>query len=186
MALEPDRPAASDRERLYEQAVTSFGAALTRIARSSELDRHKQEDLLQDIHLALWRSLEHFDGDCALGTWVYRVAHNTVASHVLKDRRQTARQFESLDTLAASDEPIHPDDPEDVAVRRLLLDEVARLVRQLHPLDRQVLLLYLEGLEAAAIGEIAGLSASNVATKVHRIKKILKKRLGGGGHDGAS
>jgi RNA polymerase sigma-70 factor (ECF subfamily) len=181
MALEPSRPAASDRDRLYEQAVATLGPALTRIARSSEQDRHKQEELLQDIHLALWRSLHRFDGACALGTWVYRVAHNTAASYVLKDRRQSARRFISLDALAACDEPAHADDPEEAAARRLLLDDVAAIVRRLHPLDRQVLLLYLEGLEATAIGEVTGLSASNVATKVHRIKKILKTQLGGAG-----
>ena len=115
MAPEPTVPTTSPRDRLYDEAAAAFGAALIRLARASEKDRHRQEDLLQDIHLALWRSFARFDGACALGTWVYRIAHNTVASHVLKDRRRAARQFVSLDVLAAGDEPAHPDDSEEAA-----------------------------------------------------------------------
>jgi RNA polymerase sigma-70 factor, ECF subfamily len=51
------------------------------------------------------------------------------------------------------------------------------LIQQLDPLDRQVMLLYLEGLDAASIGEIIGISAGNVATKVHRVKKVLAQRF---------
>ena len=47
----------------------------------------------------------------------------------------------------------------------------------LAPLDREVMLLYLEDLDAAAIGEITGLSARNVATKIHRLKVLLARRL---------
>jgi RNA polymerase sigma-70 factor (ECF subfamily) len=57
------------------------------------------------------------------------------------------------------------------------------LIQRLKPLDRQVILSYLEGLDAASIGEITGLSAGNVATKIHRIKSILARRLNAGGND---
>jgi DNA-directed RNA polymerase specialized sigma24 family protein len=49
------------------------------------------------------------------------------------------------------------------------------LIRRLKPLDRQVILLYPEGETAAAIAEVTGLSAGNVATKIHRIKNALKQ-----------
>ena len=51
------------------------------------------------------------------------------------------------------------------------------LIHELKPLDRQVMLLYLEGLDGAEIGEVTGLSTANVATKIHRIKKILAARF---------
>jgi len=51
---------------------------------------------------------------------------------------------------------------------------------QLKPIERQVILLYLEGTDAASIAEITGISAGNVATKIHRIKKILAGRFGRG------
>ena len=56
-------------ERLYEEAAATFGAALGRLARAYEADPEKRRDLLQEIHLALWRSFEGFDGRCSLRTW---------------------------------------------------------------------------------------------------------------------
>jgi RNA polymerase sigma-70 factor (ECF subfamily) len=57
------------------------------------------------------------------------------------------------------------------------------LIQQLKHPDRQVMLAYLEGMDAAAIGEITGLSAVNVATKIHRIKRLLARRFEEGRRD---
>jgi RNA polymerase sigma-70 factor (ECF subfamily) len=50
-------------------------------------------------------------------------------------------------------------------------------------LDRQVILLYLEGLDAASIADVIGITAGNVSTKVHRVKKILARRSHEARHD---
>ena len=68
------------REELYEEAAASCRGALDRLVRAYERDPDKRRDLLQDIHVALWLSLEDFEGRCSLNTWVYRVAHNTAIS----------------------------------------------------------------------------------------------------------
>ncbi len=52
---------------LYDEAVASFGPALERLAASYEFDRTKREDLLQEIHLNVWRSFASFDGRCSFG-----------------------------------------------------------------------------------------------------------------------
>jgi RNA polymerase sigma-70 factor (ECF subfamily) len=52
------------------------------------------------------------------------------------------------------------------------MERLLGLIQRLRPLDRQVMLLYLEDIHARAIGEIVGLSAANVATKIHRVKKV--------------
>ena len=63
------------------------------------------------------------------------------------------------------------------------LDRLFTLIRQLKPLDRQVIVSYLEDMGAVSIGEITGLSPGNVAMKIHRIKDILARRFHGGrGH----
>jgi RNA polymerase sigma-70 factor (ECF subfamily) len=64
-------------------------------------------------------------------------------------------------------------DVESAASRRQAVDWLYALIHRLNPAERQVILLYLDGLDAAAIGDITGLSARNVATRVHRIKKVL-------------
>jgi RNA polymerase sigma-70 factor (ECF subfamily) len=162
----------------YEEASALYGAALERLARAYEPDPDRRLDLLQEIHIALWRSLAGFDGRCSLRTWVYRVAHNTATSQVIR-RRASAPTLVGLDELAAM--PIENSREDEVDQQRVM-KHVLLLVHALAPLDRQVILLYLEGMDASTIGEITGLSSGNVATKVHRIKKILSQRFHQGGH----
>ena len=64
-----------------------------------------------------------------------------------------------------------------------LMEQLLRLIRRLQPIDRQIILLYLEGLDGASIGEVTGISAGNVATRVHRIKSLLRRRVHAVGDD---
>ena len=171
MAAVPDL--GSQQDRLYAEATAQYAAALERLARAYERDADRRLDLLQEIHLALWRSFASFDGRCSLRTWVYRVAHNVAASQVSR-RRRRAPTLVGLDELESRPDAI---DHEQRLHDRLALDRVMTLIHSLVPLDRQVILLYLEGVDAASIAEITGLTSSNVATKVHRLKKILARSL---------
>ena len=173
--------ARTGRDELYAEAAATFGAALERLARGYERDPDRCLDLLQDIHIALWRSLARFEGRCSLRTWVYRVAHNTATSRVLRPRRDTrifAEAERALESIAATD------DEERAFDERRTLERVYELIHTLRPLDRQVMLLYLEDVDAAAIAEITGLSAANVATKVHRIKQLMVRQFQAEGRDG--
>jgi len=164
-----------DPRELYEEAVAELGPALVRVAQSYERDPDRRQDLLQDIHFALWRSFASFDQRCSLRTWTYRVAHNVASSHVLRARRRRARPLVGLEVLEQS--PSHEEAPDEHLASRLdaerRREQLFRLLERLAPLDRQLMLLYLEGLDAASISEVTGLSSANVATKVHRIKRIL-------------
>ena len=142
-------------EALYGSAVSAHGAALERLARSYEADPDKRQDLLQEIHLALWRSFRTFDEHCSLRTWVFRVGHNMAATHIVKE----PRTFAALVGLDGIPEIASETDVEGVVDRRGMLERLFALTHQLRPLDRQVVLLYLEDNDAAMIGEITGLSA---------------------------
>jgi len=172
----PAQPPTQD--ELYQEAADAYDAALERLARAYEADAEVRRDLLQDIHMALWRSFEGFDGRCSLRTWVYRVAPNTAASHVIRQRRNKSQTLVGLEELESV-----PDHREGAltADRRHALERLMELVQSLKPLDRQIILSYLDGLDAASIGEITGISPENVATKIHRIKNILARRFREGG-----
>jgi hypothetical protein len=71
--------------------VDTFGVPLVRLARAYEGDADARRDLLQEIHLHLWRSFAQYDQRCSLRTWVYRVAHNVATSHVIRQRRIRSR-----------------------------------------------------------------------------------------------
>ena len=167
---------AGEEDRLYEAFAAEFGPSIERLARAYEADGDLRRDLLQDIHTALWRSLRVFDGRCSRRTWVYRVAHNTAASHVAASVRRRARDYVSLEAAEALASPNH-NSTED----HLALDRLMSLIQKLRPLDKQVMLLYLEGLEGEAIAEITGASPGSVATKIHRIKAVLARQFRQGG-----
>jgi RNA polymerase sigma-70 factor (ECF subfamily) len=176
-----DRARASEQERRYLEAAEEFGPALERLARAYERDADTRRDLLQDIHIALWRSLARFDGRCSLRTWVYRVAHNTATSKALRPRTNAPTLVaidDSLDSLAESAAE------EQRLDRTRAIERLHDLIRRLAPLDRQVMLLYLEQLDAASIAEITGLSPVNVSTKVHRIKQVLIRQFHEASSDG--
>jgi RNA polymerase sigma-70 factor (ECF subfamily) len=168
-------------EQRYAEVARIFGAALERLAGAYERDPDARRDLLQDIHVALWRSLARYDSRCSLRTWVYRVAHNTAISRVVRPRA-------NVPTLVALDTDLDSiadlSDREATLDRHRALDRLHALIRRLRPLDRQVMLLYLEEEDTASIAEITGLSVANVSTKVHRIKQILIRQFHEGSYHG--
>jgi RNA polymerase sigma-70 factor, ECF subfamily len=163
---------------LYRDAAEKFGASLDRLARAYELDPDRRRDLSQDIHFQLWRSFQRYDARCSLRTWTYRVAHNVATSYVMRERRKFSAlvSLEELEML--------PDTAQGhlAANQRINLEQLSALIQQLKPLDRQVIVSYLEDMDAASIGEITGLSPANVAMRIHRTKKVLSKMFREGGN----
>lgn len=152
------------------EARVGIGPALERLARAWEADPEKRRDLLQEIHFQLWRSFSKFDGRCSTRTWVYRIAHHVATSYVVRERRTFA-------TLVSLEELEKLPDRTPASDQQLNLDRLATLIQQLKPLDRQVIVSYLEDMDAASIGEITGLSPANVAMRIHRIKNVLARRF---------
>jgi RNA polymerase sigma-70 factor (ECF subfamily) len=164
----------AQRDQLYASAAEAFGAAIVRVARGYEFHDEKRRDLVQDIHLALWRSLARFEARCALGTWVYRIAHNVGARHIASAKREG--NLVALDDDRLTDEA----DVEGTLDRQHMLAALQTMIHRLAAPDRQVMLLYLEDLPAAEIADVTGLSPGNVAVKIHRIKTVLAQRFAQG------
>ena len=163
-------PTTLSQDDAYAQAADEYGGAIERLARGYEADRDLARDLVQDIHAALWRSFEYFEGQCSVRSWVYRIGHNMAVSHIQASRRSKPGELVGIDAIAeipSADD--HAQATEESQLRRRLLATIHRL----KPADRQVMLLYLEELTAEEIGEVTGLSAGAVATRIHRLKALL-------------
>jgi RNA polymerase sigma-70 factor (ECF subfamily) len=162
-----------NQDDLYGNAVEEYGSSLERLASAYEADPDRRRDLIQDIHFQLWRSFLRYDARCSIRTWVYRVAHNVAASYVMRERRvfSTLVSLEELEMLSDKSEG------QFAANQRINLERLSALIQQLKPVDRQVIVSYLEDMDAASIGEITGLSPGNVAVRIHRIKNLLAKRF---------
>jgi RNA polymerase sigma-70 factor, ECF subfamily len=153
---------------LYQDIATAYGRAVERLARAYEADPDRRQDLVQEIHLEIWKSLEVYESRCALRTWVYRVAHNTAAKHVIRRCRTKPEVLLSLEEMSQLSQKPSGDAGSQESLRQLM-----DFIHRLKPPDRQPILLYLEGVDSESIAEIMGLSPGNVRTKIHRVKAIL-------------
>ena len=130
-----------------------------------------RDDLAQDILAQAWRSYPSYDPDRPFGTWFYRVALNVAISwvrvHAPRQRATVPLDLDRHDTEAA---PLDP-----VTAERVHALTVA--IQELEPLDRALVLLYLDDHSHRDIAAVLGLSESNVSTKLHRLKQRLRQRL---------
>jgi len=162
--------AKAQQDARYLAAARTHGAMIERLARGYEADPELRNDLVQEIHTALWRSFAIFEGQCAEKSWVHRIAHNVGVTHMMTWLRKRKVPLVGLEQIA---ELPDGDNPEHTTGARALSDRLLVAIHRLQPADRQVMLLYLEDLTAAEIGEVTGLSASAVAVRIHRLKALL-------------
>jgi RNA polymerase sigma factor (sigma-70 family) len=141
-----------------------------------------RDDLMQEIGAQLWRSFGSYDGARAkFSTWMYRIALNVAISQARRERWSDADRFEPLDShlldTVGGGEPIQEPDER----LRVLYEFIGRL----DPLNRALILLYLEDRSYTEIAEILGISETNVATKISRIKQTLRGQMVGAETTGA-
>lgn len=127
-----------------------------------------REDLFQEILLNAWKGIRSFKGEARFSTWLYRVALNTAITFYRKERRQV----ETMPWPPALALPDNTPDGQQEALR-----EMYRAIGELSPIDKALVMLYLEEYSYAEIGDIMGITANNVAVKMNRIKTRLKTRI---------
>lgn len=120
-------------------------------------------DLYQDVVSNLWVAYPKFRNESAVSTWIYRIALNTCISGIRKEMRKPQRvSFSQLSDVF--------EQPEDMSAE---IKELYRLIHQLKIVERAIILLYLEEKSYQQIADIVGLTVSNVAVKLKRIKEKL-------------
>ena len=136
-----------------------------------------RNDLLQEVLLAVWKSIPAFRGQAKPTTYLYRVSHNAALLWIRteKNYRRRVEQFSasSPETLTA--------DADSLADERLA--KIYSAIHLLKPLDRSLILLSLDGLGYREMAEVLGLSESNVGVKLNRIKTQLTETLKGNEHE---
>lgn len=153
-----------------QSIIARYGAGLARVAAAYEADRALWEDLVQDILLAIHRSLPSLRDEASVGPFVFRIAHNRGVTHVVRQR--AARKAADLATL-----PETPPNPEEELLAGEQSARLATAIRNLSLPLRQVITLVLEDLSYEAIAETLGLSISNVGVRINRAKAQLKEML---------
>ena len=150
--------------------IATYGPALARVAASYEADPALQEDLLQEILLAVHRALPSLIDQDRLAPYIFRIAHNRSVTHVIQ---QSARRKIYIPEIP----DIEVETPENLLLSSERSRNLAACIRRLPLPYRQVMTLVLEDLSYAEIAEALGLSLSNVGVRVNRAKSQLKAML---------
>lgn len=169
--METERRRESEaRSQRFERALACHGDALWRLAGAYTAGPDDREDLYQQILVAMWKALPRFRGDSSERTFLFRIAHNRAITFQKRVRR--TRPGEPYSDLTDGSPT-----PEQTTITR---DEHARLRQAVHalpPPGREVVTLALEGLSNQEIAEVLGITGGNVAVRLHRARKTLRRAL---------
>lgn len=143
-----------------------------RLASSHEADREHARELTQDILVAIWRAWPSFRHQCSERTYVARIAHHRIATHIARSVRRPTFTALSEDIMAA--EPT----PEDAAIACDAKQRLSAMVRQLPIAYREVAILLLEGFTPGEVAQTLGLTPNAVAVRGTRAREMLRSLLG--------
>lgn len=129
-------------------------------------DQEDKKDLYQEIVYQIWKSFALFRGKAKISTWIYRIALNTCLNH----RNKASRRKDTIESFPEW-KVWHKDDDSD---KQEKIQYMYSLIHQLNEIEKAITLLYLEEKSYEEIAEITGLSATNVGTRLNRIKQKLK------------
>ncbi len=129
-----------------------------------------RSDLIQEITIQLWKSWKNYNNDYKISTWMYRIALNVAISFYRKtSRKKTLFQpIKETPILVSNDEDI------DVSEK---IKQLYHFISKFNALNKALILLYLDQYSYEEIASVLGISKTNVATKISRIKKRLKKEF---------
>jgi len=129
-----------------------------------------KEDLSQEIVYNLWKAFANYTPDHKFSTWLYRVALNVAISYYRKEKRSLQYTPYDENLIIFNDEGYN----KELEGNLLLLQQ---FVFELKEIDKSIMLLYLDDKSYHEIAEITGISETNVATKINRIKTNLKAKF---------
>ncbi len=156
----------------YSPKIMRFGMKMCR-------DEEDAREVMQDTWLAAARGVRDFRGQSSLSTWLYSIAR----SFCIKRRRRTVGEpehLEALDELSEDRSPglVAQQRPDDAAAAREIELALERAILALEPSYREVLLLRdVEGLSAAEVAEVVGVSVDAVKSRLHRARAAVRARL---------
>lgn len=163
----------AEKSELFLSVIDEHKGILYKIASSYCRDKEDRRDIIQEIVFQLWKSFERYDSRYMYSTWIYRISLNVAISFYRKEIRKgvifSMQYDEALNAIEIKSED---NDEMDESLKML-----KQFISELKEIDRALIILYLEEKSYREIAEITGITQTNVATKIGRIKKILKQKF---------
>jgi len=153
----------------FIEFVDGYRKLIYKVCRMYCRNDARVKDVEQEILAQLWMVFPKYNGSCQPSTWIYRIALNTAISCYRREKKHSANRADVDQTvfqLPAGDE------------NNELEEQIGRLYRVMDgfaELDKALLLLYLDDNSYEEIAKVLGITVTNVATKISRLKQRLKK-----------
>jgi RNA polymerase sigma factor (sigma-70 family) len=161
----------NDTPEKFLTVIQANKGIIYKVANAYCRDEENRKDLIQEIILQLWLSFEKYDPQYKLSTWIYRIALNVSISFYRKEnRRKDIHQPLPDSIIYLSDDPFPSEMDNNIAL-------LQAFIKELKDIERAIILLYLEGNSQQEIAEILGISVTNTATRISRIKQQLKLKF---------
>lgn len=159
-----------EQQQFFHEIIEQHKGILFKVARVYCPTEDDRQDLIQEMMIQIWQSVHTYKDQFKLSTWLYRICLNVAISFYRKNTTR-ANRFTVLN------EQMTEIPTEDKAETEQQLNLLTQFISELKEIDKALMILYLEDKSHAEIAEILGVSASNVGTKVGRIKDKLKTRF---------
>ena len=150
-------------EQQFSQLVRENKSTIYTVCYMFSNNQDEVADLFQEVLIKLWKGYSTFESRSDIKTWIYRVALNTCISIDRKNKRRAKHQL-SMDINLFADK--------DAKTEQVSM--LHRRINQLQPLDRAIVLLWLESMTYEEIASIIGITPKNVSVRLYRIKETLK------------
>ena|SRR5690554_2776806 len=160
-----------EQRQLFNEIIEQHKGILLKVARGYCQNDTDRQDLIQEMLIQIWRSISKYNGQSKMSTWLYRISLNVAISFYRKSSTR-ASKYTALD-----DKTVRPLAAVDCTEDEWKLNLLEQFISELKEIDKALMILYLEDKSHADIAEILGMSASNVGTKVSRIKEKLRQRF---------
>lgn len=153
----------------FSALIDEHKGIIYQIANSYCRHAEDRKDLIQEIVVQLWKSHSRYDERFKLSTWIYRIALNVAISAFRREKKRSDR-VSPLEEIII--EPAAEPEQSDPRIATL-----HRIVDQLDELNRALMILYLDDNSYRDIAGILGLTETNVATKINRLKLKIREQF---------
>ncbi len=162
-------------ETQFASWIREYSAIAVRIARAFEFNQENQADLLQEILLQWWRSIQNFPNGANPTSWLYRVGLNAAMTW----QRRESRRGRIIDPSAPFAQLIHTAAQPVDSSGRHAIDDLYLAIQQLRTPERALILLHLDGFSYEQIAVTIGISENAVGSRLTRVREHLAKLLKG-------
>ncbi len=161
-----------DLRKQFQTLLEQHRKIVFKVANTYSWHAEDRADLVQEITTALWHAFPNYDQGRLFSTWMYRVALNVAISFLRRHQHRDSHTvpLSESHTEIIGDSGVNYESDERVRA----LDQ---FIAQLDPLNRALLLLYLEERSYREIADVLGITETNVATKINRLKQRIRQQM---------